>query len=152
MVFRLRCLKDGRDFASMGVINEQMEVRVVSRFVALPDRGAWHPSLDRPEDGAFSLNDLRIRYELRGEGVSGRRLEGDRFLLSAGSRAVLIEPQPGLFAGEPIQFELLERPGFVAVDLICYRGTEMSVSFDPPPEINIECSATLRDSAPGAGG
>ena len=90
VVLRLRFLHDGRDFASMGVRSVQKGPRVLSMFYSIENAGSWHPSLDRPADGLFPAKDMRIRYELIGEGVSLKELGEGRFELSAGSRRVLL--------------------------------------------------------------
>ena len=51
VVFRVRFLHDGKDFASMALRSTQDLQRVLVAIHSLQRRGDWHRTLDRPEDG-----------------------------------------------------------------------------------------------------
>ena len=74
----------------MGIRSIQDGPRVLSKFYPIENAGNWHPSLDRPEDGLFHAKDLRVRYELIGEGISLKELGEGQFELSAGPRRALL--------------------------------------------------------------
>jgi hypothetical protein len=124
VVFRLRFLHDGRDFASMAVQTVQHDNRAVSRLAFLPNRGVWHPTLDRPEDGLFRATDFRLRYELRGRGVTVTDLGTGSFELAAGDYRIVIHTRPATFAGEGVHWEPGREGDAVYLDGICYRGKE----------------------------
>lgn len=98
-VLRLRCLKDGRDFASMGVCVEQAGDRLVFAVHPLAGQGNWHISLDRRPDGRYPGKELRLRISLDGDGAALRRLDDHRFELIAGGWKALVVTGPARFAG-----------------------------------------------------
>lgn len=142
VVFRLRFLHDGRDFASMGVRTAQEGRRALSVFHSLPNRGDWHRTLDRPPDGIFRASDLRVRFELRGHraglpeaGSTAAALVDGRYALTAGKHRVVIHTQPGRFAGKPVVWELGGDEDSVFLDGICYTGAERAFVFSRPLDV-----------------
>lgn len=135
VVLRLRFLHDGRDFASMGVQTTQENSRALSTFYPVENAGSWHPSLDRPKDGIFRAKDLRIRYELRGKGVSAKNLGGGRFELAAGQRRAVVHTGSGQFAGLAVKWEIGQDEDRVFLDGICYAGEIRDFNFT---ELNVE--------------
>lgn len=140
VVFRMRFLHDGRDFASIGATIQQLGPRAVIALVPLRKHGDWHVSLDRPKDGIFRAQDLRMRFELSGEGTAARTLDGGRFELSAGSHRVVIHTLAGRFDGQPVRWESGRAAGKATVDGVCYHGAERVFDF-----------RSLTDVAVGAG-
>lgn len=129
VVFRVRFLHDGRDFASMGVVTRQSENRLLCSVHPLIRRGDWHRTLDRPDNGVFRASDFRLRFELRGAQVRGLSLGEQRFALVAGSRQIVVHGTVSRFHGEPVRWAVEQAPGFAAVDAICYLGRERGFSF-----------------------
>ena len=144
VVFRLRFLHDGRDFASMGVRSTQEGPRVESAFLPLAGQGDWHPSLDRPTDGKFHAKDLRIRFELRGSGVASEIIDDHTFALRAGTHRVLIQTRPGRFADQDVKWQTGGSPDRAFVDGVCYAGDEREFDFSTefPVEIRTEIELT----------
>lgn len=130
VVFRVRFLHDGPDFASMGIVTAQEGPRTLSLIVPVRGQGDWHPRLDRPADGVFEAADLRLRCELRGAGVDAESLPGDRFVLSAGDRRAVIHPVEGQFGGHDVVWEPGREKGHVYVDAVCYRGDPRRFDFN----------------------
>lgn len=140
VVFRVRFLHDGRDFASMGAAIQQIGSRAVMVLYPLRKQGDWHVSLDRPDDGVFQAQDLRVRFELGGNGAAVRELDDGCFELSAGSQRAVIHTLPGTFEGQPIRWESGREEEKVVVDGICHHGDQRAFKF-----------RTLTDVAVGAG-
>lgn len=130
VVFRVRFLHDGRDFASMGIVTAQDGPRTLSLIRPVRGQGDWHPRLDRPTDGLFEATDLRLRCELRAVGVEGERLPGGRFVLAAGERRAVIHPLAGHFAGDDVIWELGSEKDHVYLDAVCYQGESRRFDFD----------------------
>lgn len=128
-VLRLRFLKDGRDFASVGVQNVQQGRRVFSTLEFLPDKGDFHLHLDRPATGFFVAADLRLRYELTAPNAQIRDLGEARFELRADSWRAVIQTVPGHFGTRPIVWEIGQEDGRVFLDAICHRDSRLE--FDP---------------------
>jgi hypothetical protein len=143
VVLRLRFLHDGRDFASMAVATAQEGGRALSVFYPLKNHGDWHPSLDRPKDGAFGAADLCVRYELRGKGATAERLEAGRFVLAAGGRRAVIHTVAGRFDGRPVEWQEGKDKEAVFVDGICYRGEKKVFDFRTGPEVAIAAAMEI---------
>ena len=111
IVFRVRFLHDGRDFASMGMQSVQQDNRVLLQLHTIANRGDWHRSLDRPSDGIFAARDLRLRFQVSGQSVAASQIDRTTFQLSAGNRKVVIHLTEGdfgagQFAGSAVRWKL----------------------------------------------
>jgi len=152
VVFRVRFLHDGRDFASLGVSTDQQNGRALSLFYTLPNCGDWHPALDRPRDGVFHAADLRLRYELRGKGVQAVAAEKGTFVLTAGGRRAVIHTTPGRFAGQAVVWQVGRAEQCVFVDGICHQGAQRAFNFREPPDVMLAAGVELlRADEPAAG-
>ena len=125
-MFRMRFLKDGRDFSSAGVRIAQAKNRAVFALLMLTDRGDWHIGLGRPADGAFSFSKLTLRFELAAEDVT---LQDGNTLLSGMFKAVIHE-LPGRFDGGSIRWQCGRDADRGWVEAILYEGQERRVVFD----------------------
>jgi len=117
VVLRLRCLKDGRDFAAGAVTTTQHGPRALSVLGFARGMGDFHVSLDRPADGCYEACELVFRYELSGQGVD-LEAYGTAYALRAGGWQAVVQPlaTPGV----------IWRPGGEAgrvwVEARVYRG------------------------------
>jgi hypothetical protein len=123
VVLRMRFLKDGRDFASLYVVNAQKRQRVLSAVGVAERMGDFHLFLDSPVEGVFKASDLRLRYELSGVGVDAVEQE-DTFELSAGDWRAVIHPAVGRFDGQAVRWRCGKADGQAWVDAVCYEGAE----------------------------
>ena len=137
VVFRVRFLHDGRDFASMGIHTTQEGSRALSLIGPVRGQGDWHTRLDRPANGLFEATDLRLRCELRGIGVAGESLPDDRFSLSAGDRRIVIHALPGQFNGHNVTWEPGSDEDHAYLDAICYQGELREFDFDGRLEVEL---------------
>jgi hypothetical protein len=122
VVLRLRFLRDGQDFATAGVRAVQRGPRVLARVGLLANKGDFHLHLDRPADGLFRYEELALRCELLGAGVTARALAGGLFELAAGERRAVIHAPPATFGERPVRWGLQEIAGGVALEGVCARG------------------------------
>jgi hypothetical protein len=122
VVLRLRCIHDGRDFASAEVRNHQEGRRVLSLVSLVTGQGDFHPSLDRPRDGVFEMRELRVRYELSGQGVTAADLGDGRYELAAGDWRAVVHSLPSSFNGQPVAWRLDTGDGAAAVEATVYDG------------------------------
>lgn len=118
VVLRLRFLRDGKDFASAELTTAQEGPRALSAVRLLADRGSHHPTLDRPADGVFPTSDLRLRYEITGEGVMARRIGPMTFALVAEPWQAVIHGLPGRFGEREIHWECGGQEGHAWVDAV----------------------------------
>lgn len=130
VVFRLRFLHDGRDFASMGLFTGQQDRRILSVLSPLTGKGDWHLRLDRPPGGQFVARDFRLRFELSGTGVQSEQLSEGRYALTAGDYRMVIHPTPSQFADTVVAWELGQEGDEQFLDGICYRGAPKSFQWD----------------------
>jgi hypothetical protein len=137
IVFRLRFLHDGRDFCSMGAAIAQSGPRALVSVDSRRNQGSWHPTLDRPADGQFAAKDLRLRCELRGQGVAVAPLGDGRFELRAGNHRAVIHTLPGSFDGQSILWRIGNEDGEAVLDAICYEGPQRTVDFHSPPRVSL---------------
>lgn len=135
VVFRVRFLHDGKDFASIGIRTAQTGSCALCLFESLPDRGDWHRTLDRPKHGVFQAKDLRLRFELVGVGAKAKRLKDGRFELAAGSHRIVIHPLPGRFAGDDVTWKLGDDNR--SVEGICYQGEVRDFNFKQGIDVNL---------------
>jgi hypothetical protein len=126
VVLRLRFLHDGQDFASAVVRNAQDGPRVLSVFGLLTDRGDFHGTLDRPQDGLFSATDFRVRYELTGVNTMAEQIDEHTFAVGAGDHRAWIHTSEGRFGSEELVWEAGAEGGRAWVDGVCYRGTRQA--------------------------
>ena len=143
VVFRLRFLHDGRDFASMGLRTLQRGPRLLAVLRPLPRQGDWHPRLDRPTDGVFQAGDLRARFELQGVGVRAAALSGGRVALIAGGHHVVIHTTTGRFAGNHVVWVLGSEEDRVYLDAVCHHGDARAFNFNQPLECTLAAGIEL---------
>ena len=152
-VLRLRCLKDGRDFASAAVINAQAGPRVASAVRLVSGFGDWHVSLDRPKDHTFMAGDLVVRYELTAPGATSRALSPGVFELAAGGWRALIHvaPESAGEDGRPMRWALGSAPGQVWLDGVYRRGDKAALDLTTtrPPMAGVGLEL-LHGDAPAA--
>jgi len=125
VMLRLHFLHDGVDFASGYVHNAQDGGRVLSVISLVTNRGDFHPTLDRPDDGVFRAEDFRVRYELIGTDVAVEDLGSGRYEFRAGDTIkAVVHTTPSRFDGNAVAWEAGMEEGNAIVDGICYHGPE----------------------------
>jgi len=122
-VFRVKCLKDGRDFCAgrVRVAQEGPNALAVCDFA--PGTGDFHPTLDKPSDGRFPCSDLRIRFELDAADSSVESGGEGLWHLSSGGRTALVAAGESVFDGRNVEWKPGREGAKAFVDAIC-----------PPPE------------------
>jgi hypothetical protein len=149
-VLRLRFLKDGRDFASMYVVNAQRRERVLSIVGVAAKMGDFHLFLDAPAEGVFSASDLRLRYELSAVGAQSAETEGC-FELSAGEWRARVHPLAGRFAGRAPRWECGAEERRAWADAVCYQGERRAFSLEECGDMLLAAGMELlRSGEPGA--
>lgn len=98
-VLRVRCLKDGRDFASFGMVATQKGPRVLLSAHPIAGSGDWHISIDRSPDGTFKGQELRLRVVLSVAGARAQALGPYAVRLSAFGWQAVVHMGPVLWDG-----------------------------------------------------
>ena len=131
VALRLRFLRDGREFASAYVLNNQRGPSVLSAVHFLLGRGEFHPVWGAPKDDVFTAEDLRLRYELIGTGAAAEHIPAERaYRLRAGSWGATLAPAPGCsFDGAPVRWEISRAADSIGVDAVCYSGPRRDFPF-----------------------
>ncbi len=126
VVLRVRALHDGRDFCALSCRNMQEANRVLTVFNLSRNTGDYHPSLDRPGNGSFRVQDLRIRYWLSGKDVTVQRVDNETVHFAAGTWKIVIHGnREGSFGGRSIRWEIGEQKDQVWFDAVLYAGEPM---------------------------
>ncbi|MGB8352341.1 MAG: hypothetical protein WCD79_00480 [Chthoniobacteraceae bacterium] len=126
---RLRFLHDGQDFVSAWSTNHQHKSRVLTAISFLNNGGDTHPIFYKPKDAEFEATDLRLRYELLGEGAEGVECSDGRYELRAGPVRALIQPLAGVFGTTKVEWKLGKTEGGVVLDAICHHGEKRTIPF-----------------------
>ena len=129
VALRLRFLRDGREFASVFVRNAQAGPRVLSTAELLLNRGVFHPIWGAPKDNIFDAEDLRLRFELKGDGIDAVSHGDGRFELRSGDWTACLTGGPCIFDGQPIPWQVERGESFVAVDAVCHQGARRQFPF-----------------------
>lgn len=139
-VLRLRCLKDGRDFAAGDVTSRQSGARVESTLAFAPRTGDHHCSLDRPADGLFWGSTLAFRYELSADDA---RVEADDdgWRLAAGGWQARVTVGEATFEDAPVRWTAGSEAGWAWVEAVLYTGERRS--FDWPRLASARLAANL---------
>ncbi|CAN5779449.1 hypothetical protein BH09VER1_BH09VER1_17560 [soil metagenome] len=140
---RLRFLRDDREFAAAHVHNAQSGTRILSAAHLVLGHGPFNPYLEIPPGDIFSAEDFRLRYELRGDDVTARKIPGG-FALSSGAWEAAITTAEGSFNHQPIAWQITEGDGWVAVDAICYFGPRRDFPFRELPPLALASALHLR--------
>ncbi|TVR51126.1 MAG: hypothetical protein EA426_20255 [Spirochaetaceae bacterium] len=127
-VFRCRFLKDGKDFASAGIVNNQENNCVLTGVHFLEGHGDYHIHLDRPDGGLFSASSLMCRFSVTGPGVQADDLGGGVFRLSAGSHVVFLFTVQAIFDDRPIVWRHETTSGSAWVEAVCHEGEPLHFS------------------------
>jgi len=138
-VLRLRFLRDGKDFASACVYNDQQGGRVLSAAGMLTDGGDFHLFLDAPDDGCFTASDFRLRYELTAPSATANPLGGGRFSLAAADHQAVIHTLPAQFGAHSVLWQLAEHKDRVSLDGICYAGPRQTFRFKDLDSLVLAC-------------
>ena len=121
-VFRVRTLKDGKDFASMGVTAVQKGARILLGVHPIAGAGDWHVTLDRPKDGVFQGQELRIRFSLDGEGAAIEQAAPDHYRLAADGWKIVIR-----LSGPAADWQMVRQEGLVALDYVRKLGGAFTI-------------------------
>lgn len=135
---RLRCLKDGMDFASALMFSAQHQGAVLTAVTLCTNHGDAHPSLDPLKDGTIVAKDLRLRFELGGDlaGCTVRTIGMDKKAVVIQDQSIrfLLRPLAGSFAGADVRWEFPELGLAKSVDVILYSSEEKPFDLVKLPE------------------
>ncbi len=136
---KVELLKDGRAFASGRVRILQNGPRLLLVLGLTSGQGDWHVSLDRPADGRFSAEDLRLRLILncRSARLTASSAEGP-WTLAAGPHRLVAHPGVVLFDGYPGHWQADSTAEGVHLDAILHSGPRRTFA---PHELAETCVA-----------
>jgi len=148
-MFRMRFLKDDKDFSSAGVRMAQEKNRAVFSLNMLTDRGDWHIGLGRPADGCFTFSKLALRFELAADDA---KLFPDGHAMQSGAFQAVIHGLPGDFDGNPVAWTSGRDADRVWVEAVLYDGPETRRAFDETLRTVVGGGVEiLPDGAPASG-
>ncbi len=103
-VFRIRGLKDGRDFASLQVLAAQRERTVLAAVTPACGYGDYHLSLDRSTTGCYDASSLVVRLSVAGDGARVTGPDSGTWLLSCGEWGVSVRIIDACFGAGTIRW------------------------------------------------
>lgn len=154
-VFRVRLLKDGKDFSSGHLTTVQEGPALLTVLSAHANRGDWHISLDRPKDATFRLGELCWRFQVQGKDAAARAVGAGRYEVVCGRRRVVIHTADGEFDGQPVTWESgtekAENETVAWVQAVCRRGPKRDVNFRKLGAVRLAAGVELLacDQQPG---
>lgn len=148
-VFRVRFLRDGKDFGSGLLLTVQKEGAFVSGLSLLTDRGDFHNHLDHPADGYFLVSDFRLRVELQAPDADLHEVAPGVAVLSSGAYEVGVSCAGGSFDGAPVMWEYGKMEGSAYADIICYQGDKKPFDFRRVEEAWVFVCAAIGERGTG---
>ena len=129
-MFRVRLLKDGRDFASGHLTMVQEGPRALLVLTIERGGGDWHPTLDRPVDGAVEISDLLHRFEVIHPAATVEPADtGRAYRIAAGTNSVTVSLSRASFDGHAVAVESGAGDGRAWVDAVLYSGAAKTFHF-----------------------
>jgi hypothetical protein len=149
-VLRLRFLKDGKDFSSAGAEIAQDRGRALATLRFFPDRGDWHPHLDRATDGVYRASRLVLRWELLAPRATAHAPDGHHAVLAAGAHRAIIHTLPGTFDGRPIAWRHGFEDGVAFAEAVLHDGAEIALDCAKPRLVAVATAVEIlaADAAP----
>ncbi|TVR61075.1 MAG: hypothetical protein EA426_03865 [Spirochaetaceae bacterium] len=120
--FRCQFLKDGKDFASVGIVNAQDHNSVLTGACFLDNKGDYHIHLDRPSNGRFSASTLLLRFSVHARGARVVDLGGGVFEIGAGEYAARIYTTVPVFDGREIEWRTGTSETDAWLEAVCRDG------------------------------
>lgn len=127
-VLRVRCLKDGRDFSSMGIRTVQKDGRVLFGVYPVAGAGDWHITLDKPKDGLFHGKALRVRISLDGKGAAVHQIGDAHYELTCGGWKAVVHTGDSRFDGKTTGWQIVTDGDLVAVDYVIPLSAPFAVA------------------------
>ncbi len=128
-VLRIRVLKNGKDFASGVLHTAQRGPALLGAASLVTDGGDHHVTLNRPRDGVFHCNDLRVRIELHADDAAVESTGDGRWRLTAGGRHVDVVVGPASFDGRPTPWHAGGESGRAWLDAVWHDSDPLQ--FNP---------------------
>jgi hypothetical protein len=151
VVMRTRALLNDYDLCAATCRQAQTGPRVLAGWWLTFDSAYKHPSLDKMPDSVFPVEDLRIRVELKGQGVKARQLDDRRFELSAGDWIAVVHVSLASFMNQPVRWELAQGDQHVYLDAVLHHGDRRSIDFhDAPTSLAYAIELVPRSSMPSS--
>ena len=122
---RLRCLKDGRDFASAVVRTVQIDGNVAGGVSFATDHGDYHFILDPLKDAAMNAESIVLRFEFGGAAAkaSERAIHSEgEYLFPQGTIDIRIKPLFTLLDGSETRTLVGSNKTISYLDIILYEG------------------------------
>lgn len=147
---RLRFLKNGKDFSSAGVQVAQANGRALAALCFFPDRGDWHPHLDRAPDATYKATRLSLRWELSAPRPTAHAPSSGCAVLAAGGVRAAVRTPPGTFDGRAVTWRHGVEGGVAFVEAVLHDGPELALDCRRPGLATVATAVELLegDAAP----
>ncbi|MBI5835543.1 MAG: hypothetical protein HZB16_24835 [Armatimonadetes bacterium] len=128
-VLRVRCLRDGRDFATGALWATQQGASALLRLGFVPGQGDHHCSLDRPADGLFHAQQLSFAVGLQADDAAVVPVEGG-WALTAGAWQALVLPLPSVVWGRMLEWRAEATTGVARCEVRLIDGAGESFGWE----------------------
>jgi hypothetical protein len=152
-VFRVRMIKDDRDFASFGMSVQQHERQLLLATYPIAGAGDFHIHLDRPADGQFAARTLLWRFELTSDDATIAETAPGSFLFTSGETRLAMRVGPAIIDGrgklslENVKWRLGQADRKKFLDIIVYEGERWT--FVPENLLDTVLTAAITLHKPG---
>jgi hypothetical protein len=127
-VFRVRCLKDGRDFASFGLSAVQDQGRALVAVHPISGAGDRHLFLDRAKNGVYPGAELRVRFLVDGRGADISKVSEGIYRLACAKWAAVVATGDCVFDGQRSRgrWEVAREGDQVSLDYVVELGGQVA--------------------------
>ncbi len=146
-LFRLRCLRNGHDFASGAISACQRRNQVLALFGTHCDLGDTHIGLYRPKDQTYEFSSFVFRLELTATDAAVHEPAPETYELRAGTHRVVLHTAAGTFRQEPIHWRSGGEAGKAWVEAVLYEGEPRRIRFDETLKLLAGCAIELLPAA-----
>jgi len=140
VALKARLVRNGRSFASGFVWNAQSGSNLLSVFNFITDAGDFHPHFGKPVEGNFGPSDIRLYYELHGDGVQASELEDGIFELRSGAWRAVIHTCISRFQGREVKWQVRNEDKLAMVEALLNSEKE---EFNVLSAVEIELAVGL---------
>lgn len=121
-ILRVRCLRDGHDFASCVLRCTQNGPRILAAVSFAGNLGDVQHVADRPAEPVFATSRLAVRVQVASAGAQAEVLSDGRCRLTAGARCVILQPLPAAPFGQTVRWQACHEQDVACVDGVLFEA------------------------------
>jgi hypothetical protein len=123
-ILRVRCLRDGHDFASCVLRCAQNGPRILAAVSFAGNMGDVQHIADRPAAPVFPTSRLVVRVQVVSAGAKAGVLDDGRCILTAGARRITIQSLPAAPFGQTVRWQADFDPDGAYAEGVLYEAAD----------------------------